>query len=129
MDIKAAFEAAQRTGQKVYVHCDKWLAHRPEGWEVTILNEFWPDSVGIHGADFPGGWTNYHVPAADCELVPRPFKVGDWVRHANFTTGLVFAVNDGMGIWVGYTTGQSTFYGNTAQSGLTHIDPPEAPHA
>ena len=113
------------------IHCDTWLAHRPEGWEVTILNEFWPDSVGIHGADFPGGWTNYHVPAADCELVPRPFKVGDWVRTANGTVGIVYAVRGGSvnDLWVGYADGNTGWFGAKGKESLTHIDPPEAPHA
>ena len=105
------------------IHCDTWLAHRPEGW---VVEETCSDvTLEVVFTDVAFAW----VPIPDCELVPRPFKVGDWVRHANFTTGIVFAVNDGMGIWVGYTTGQSTFYGNTAQDGLTHIDPPEQSHA
>ena len=108
------------------VHCDKWLAPRPDGWEVTSQDEFWPDSVGIHGAAFPGGWTNFQVPLAACTLVPRPFKVGDWVKvdGGERGPGLVFSTIDGY-VHVGVRDRWTDGY---PPDRVTPIDPPEAPN-
>lgn len=114
-----AFEKAQRTGQKVYVHCDAWLAHRPEGWEVR--------QVAAHGyldiVTDSRHWAT--VPTADCTLVPRPFKVGDWVQTLWEQVGLVFAVDDDW-IAVGFTNGGSA---KLPSDRLTHITPSEALNA
>lgn len=90
------------------VHCDKWLAHRDEGWEVTSRDDFWDDSVVVHGANFPGGWTNYSVPLADCTLIPPPLQVGDRVRvkGTNISTPIVFAIS-GDFAFIGYEDGSS----------------------
>ena len=107
------------------VHCDKWLAHRPGGWKVT---DVW-EPIGRVRL-IAGTTTLAHVPLADCTLVPRPFKVGDWVRRMlddRRGPGLVFAVTETETlVWVGFGDGYADGY---RPDQLTHIDPPEQSHA
>ena len=107
------------------VHCDAWLAHRPEGWEVRYVGSV---SLDIQRPGEKTGWAT--VPIADCELIPKPFKVGDWVLESvNHQRGLVFAVAPNMVVvgWPDCIT--STFTDLGAINNLTHIAPPEAPNA